>query len=133
MWNIYAASGTFLLIAEADRVLCHPMMFLPVFLHWIYKMKLTAAIDILLLFLAGLFIRLYLRNASLHKKKSEIIVSRNKLLLLSSLHAAGLCESLNYLMGFRAASRQVSLSNYIAFDVFFFSGFMFVPSFYAHL
>ena len=29
-------------------------------------------------------------------------------------------ESLNYLMGFRAASRPVSLSNYIAFDVFFF-------------
>ena len=36
-------------------------------------------------------------------------------------------------MGFRAACRPVSLSNYIAFDVFFFSGFMLMPSFYAHL
>ena len=40
---------------------------------------------------------------------------------------------LNYLTGFRTASRPVSLSNYSAFDVFFFSGFMFMPSFYANL
>ena len=39
MWKIYAASETCLLIAEADRVLCHLVMFLPVFLHWIYKMR----------------------------------------------------------------------------------------------
>ena len=39
MWKIYAASETSLLIAEADLVLCHLVMFLPVFLHWIYKMK----------------------------------------------------------------------------------------------
>ena len=31
MWKIYAASETRLLIAEADRVLCHLVMFLPVF------------------------------------------------------------------------------------------------------
>ena len=37
-------------------------------------------------------------------------------------------------MGFQAASRPVSLSNYIAFDVcLFFSGFMSMPSFYVHL
>ena len=34
------ASETCLLIAEADRVLCHLVTFLPaVFLHWLYKMK----------------------------------------------------------------------------------------------
>ena len=32
MWKIYAASETRLLIAEADRVLCHLVMFLPVFI-----------------------------------------------------------------------------------------------------
>ena len=42
------------------------------------------------------------------KKKSEIIVFKNKLLLVSLLHLAGLCEK-SYLMGFRAASRPVSL------------------------
>ena len=59
------------------------------------------------------------------KKKSEIIVFKNKLLLVSLLHLAGLCEK-SYLMGFRAASRPVSL-------MCFFSCFMFMPSFYAHL
>ena len=39
MWKIYAASETRLVIAEAYRVLCYLVMFLPVFLHWIYKMK----------------------------------------------------------------------------------------------
>ena len=40
MWKIYAVSETCLLIAEADRVLCHLVVFLPVFMHWIYlKMK----------------------------------------------------------------------------------------------
>ena len=33
MWKIYATFETSLLIAEADRVLCHFVMFLPVFLH----------------------------------------------------------------------------------------------------
>ena len=71
-----------LLIAEASRVLCHLVMFLPVFLHWIYLKWNTAAIKSLLLFLAGLFIGLWLRNAPLNKKKSEIIVFKNKLLLV---------------------------------------------------
>ena len=39
MWKIYVASETCLLIAEADRVLCYLVMFSPVFLHWIHKMK----------------------------------------------------------------------------------------------
>ena len=37
MWKIYAASESCLLIAEADRVLCHLVMLLPVFLRWIYS------------------------------------------------------------------------------------------------
>ena len=36
---MYAASETCLLTAEADRVLSHLVVFLPVFLYWIYKMK----------------------------------------------------------------------------------------------
>ena len=43
-----------------------------------------------------------------------------------------LSDSQSYLIGFRAAFRPVSVSNYIAFDVFS-SGFMFMTSFYAHL
>ena len=39
MLKIYAASEACLLIAEADRDLCHHVMFLPFFLHWILKMK----------------------------------------------------------------------------------------------
>ena len=63
-----------------------------------------------LVFLAGLFIGLWLRNAPLDKKKSEIIVFKNKLLLVSLIHFTLLdyAKSLNYLIGFRAASRSVS-------------------------
>ena len=39
MWKIYAASETCLLVACADRVLGHLVMFLPVFLHWIHEKK----------------------------------------------------------------------------------------------
>ena len=44
-----------LLIAEADRVLSHPVIFLSAFFHWMYKMN-TATIQIRLSFIAGLFI-----------------------------------------------------------------------------
>ena len=46
----------------------------------------------LLLFLAGLFIGLWLRNGPHDKKKSKIIVFKNKLLIVSLLRLAGLCE-----------------------------------------
>ena len=39
-----------------QSVLCHLAMLLTVIFHWMYKMKFTAAIKILLLFMAGLFI-----------------------------------------------------------------------------
>ena len=42
----------FTLTTEGDRVLCHLMMFLTVFFHWMYKMKIKS----LLLFMASLFI-----------------------------------------------------------------------------
>ena len=51
--KMYAASWILLtLTAEGDRVLCHLVMFLTVFFHWMYKMKLKS----LLLFMASLFI-----------------------------------------------------------------------------
>ena len=40
MRKIYAPSwNLFTLTAEADRVLCQLVMFLPVFFHWMYKLK----------------------------------------------------------------------------------------------
>ena len=66
----------------------------------------------------------WLKIAPLEKKKLEIIVFTNKLLLVTLLPLAGCARMLKslmrfwpYLMGFRAASRPVSLSIYIAFDV----------------
>ena len=58
MQKINAASQeTCLWIAEAHRVLCrHLVMFQTVFFHWIYKMKYSCYIKILLLSMAGLFI-----------------------------------------------------------------------------
>ena len=51
--KIYAASWISLtLTAEGDRDLCHLVMFLTVFFHWMYRMKLKS----LLLFMASLFI-----------------------------------------------------------------------------
>ena len=44
----------------------------------------------ILLFLAGLFIGLWLRNAPHDKKKSEIIAFKNKLLLVSVPRLSGL-------------------------------------------
>ena len=32
---------SYMLLAEADRVLCHLEMFLTVFFHWMYKIKLS--------------------------------------------------------------------------------------------
>ena len=90
MWKIYAASETCLLIAEADKVLYYLVMFLPDLLHLINKMKYSCY-QHPLIFLAGLFIGLWLRNAPLDKKKSEIIVFKNKLIFLL-LYLAGLCE-----------------------------------------
>jgi len=115
--KIYAASETCLLIAEADRVLCCLVMFLPVFLHWIYKMKYSCY-QHSLVFLAGLFIGMWLRNAPLDKKKSEITVFKNKLLLVSLLHLAGICGKSELLDGFPSCiSTGKLMSNYIAVDV----------------
>ena len=42
MRKIYAVSSIlFTLTAEADRVLCQPVMFLTVFFHLMYKMKFS--------------------------------------------------------------------------------------------
>ena len=46
---------TCLLIAEADRVLCHLIMFLTVFLRWIYEMKYSCCQNVFVI-LGWLFI-----------------------------------------------------------------------------
>jgi len=98
-------------------------MFLPVFLHWIYKMKYSSYQHSFVI-LGWLVYWVWLKIAPLEKKKLEIIVFTNKLLLVSLLHLAGCAKMLKslkrfwpYFMGFRAASRPVSLRSYIAFDV----------------
>ena len=87
MWKIYAASETCLLIAEADRVLCHLVMFLSVFLHCIYKMRYSCYQHSFVI-LGWPVVWLWLRNAPLDKKKSEVILFKNnyKILLVSLLH-----------------------------------------------
>ena len=118
MWKIYAASEAFLLIAATEFCVilwCFYLSFCTGSTKWN-----TATINILLLFLAGLLIGLWLKNPPLDKKKSETIVFKNMLLLVSLLHLAGLWKKSYYLMDFGAASRPLSLSNYIAFGVFFF-------------
>ena len=59
--------GTSSLIAEADSVFCHLIMFLTVFLHWIYEMKYSCRQDFLLS-LAGFLLDFWLRNVPLDKK-----------------------------------------------------------------
>ena len=54
-WKFMEHLETCLLIAEAVRVLCHLMMVLNVFSHWIYKMK-CSSLSRILLFMASLFI-----------------------------------------------------------------------------
>ena len=51
MWKIHTAScNSFILTAEADRVLCQLVTFFTVFFHWIYKMKYTCYQESLLNF-----------------------------------------------------------------------------------
>ena len=122
MWKIYAASETFLLIAETDRVLCHLVMFLPLFLHWIYKMK-YGSYQRSFVILGWLDYWVVVEKCAPVKRKSEITIFKNKLLLVSFFTLLDYAKCLNYLMGFRAACRPVGLSNYVAFHVFFFFWF----------
>ena len=54
--------------------------------------EIQLPINIFLLFLAGFVYWVVVVNAPPNKKKLEIIVFKNKLLLVSLLHLAGLCE-----------------------------------------
>ena len=85
IWNLFTGSWSW----QSSESSCHAfkMSFCTGSTKWN-----TAAINILLLFLAGLFTGLWLRNAPHDKKKSGIIVFKNKLLLVSLLRLAGLCE-----------------------------------------
>ena len=89
MWKIYAASETRLVIAEAYTVLCHLVMFLPVFLHWIYKMKYRCYQHSFVI-LSWLVYWVVVEKCV--ARQNEIIVFKNKLLLVSLLHLAGICE-----------------------------------------
>ena len=125
-WKIYAACETCLLITEADRVLCHRVIFLHVFLHWIYKMKYSCYQHSFcyswLACLLGCGREMHCstkRNRKSSFSKIKVTLSKltspcwtmRKILLGDS--------GLTWCMGFRAASRPASFSNYIAFDVFF--------------
>ena len=72
MWKIFAAScDLFTLTAVADRVLCQPVIFLTVFSHWKSKWN-TAAINSLLLVMAGLFIECLVEKcATCQSRKSD--------------------------------------------------------------
>ena len=89
MWKIYVASEAFLLIAAADRVLRHLVMFLPVFLHWIHKMKYSYYQHSFVIF-GWLVDWVVAEKSAARQKKSETIVFKNMLLLVSLLHLAGL-------------------------------------------
>ena len=78
---------TCLLIAEADRVLCHLVMFLTVFVYLMYNMKYSCYEKQLLVCL----VRFWLRNAPLVKvignPISDGIVFKNELSHLPLLEA----------------------------------------------
>ena len=121
---------TCLLIAEADSFLSSYYL-LTFFLHWMYKMKYSRYQDSFVI-LGWLVYWFEVGNAPLDKKKSEIIVFKNKLLLVSLLCLAGCVRRLKslkwfwpYVKVFRVASRPVNLSNCIAFDVCLFVFFWF--------
>ena len=72
MRKIYAASWImFTLTAKAERVLCQPVMFLTVFFHWMYKIKLSCYQESYswLVCLLGF----WLRNTSLVKVGNPIL------------------------------------------------------------
>ena len=93
MWKIYAASETFFTDSWSWQSFSHLVMFLPVFLHWVYKMKYSCYQHSFVILGWFVYWVVRLKNAPLDKKKSEIIVSKNKLLLVSLLHLAKLCET----------------------------------------
>ena len=124
--NIWQASScrkfmqhleTCLLIAEADRILCHLMMFLTT---WCTKWN-TAAIKHLLLFMAGLVYWVFAWEMRRLSKSSEIrfrvtSFSKMSLLYFTLLDVWEGLQVSNY-FGFTwwhsgSASRLVSLSNY---------------------
>ena len=74
MRKIYAASwNLFTLTAEADRVLCQPVMFLTVFFHWMYKMKYSCYQESFVIH--GLLLGFWLWNASLESERVLICMS----------------------------------------------------------
>ena len=62
----------FFLTAEADRVLCQPVMFLTVFFHWMYKMKYSWYQVFCYSWLLVCLLTFWLRNAPLVKVGNPI-------------------------------------------------------------
>ena len=63
---------TCLLIAEADRVLCHLVMFLTVFFYWMYKMNCSCYQESSFIHRWFVLLRFWLRNAKSLSKSLEI-------------------------------------------------------------
>ena len=77
--------------------------------------------------LACLLAWVVVEKCAARQKENGKIVFKNEQLFALLACAKSLKRFWPYLMGFRATSRPISLTNYIAFDVFS-SGFMFMPS-----
>ena len=97
------------------------------FLHWIYKMKYSCYQDS---FVINDWLVYWVLVEKCTAQEKEI--GNHKLLLLSVLRLAGCLRRLKrlkwfwpYLICFLPASPLVRLSNFIAFDVFFFFHFFF--------
>ena len=103
------------LIAEADRVLCQLVMFLTAFFCWVYKKWNSAAIKSLLLFVASLFIGFLVEKyVACQSRKSDFGWHRFRFHLAWCVRGLqSLKRYWPYLIPFRAASRMVSLSNFV--------------------
>ena len=82
-------SDTCLLIAEADRVLCHLVMFLPVFLHLIYKMKYSCYQHSFAILVYWVVVE---KSTARQKEIENHRFQKKKVLLVSLLRLAGLCD-----------------------------------------
>ena len=122
MRKIYAASWKlFTMRAEADRVLCQPVMNLTVFYTGCTKWN-TAAIKSLVLFMAGLFIGflvekcLACQNSVIRFRIASSFSFSTLFNALEGLKVSSNCGLPWYLSG--TESRMVSLSNYCIWCLF---------------
>ena len=121
--KIYAASRSCLLIAEANRVLSHPVMFLTAFLHWMYKMKYGYYLDSLVIHSWFVYWNFGWDMSGLLKSSSIWFWNGIIFVFYCAWRVRGMKSFKRfwpYLMVFRSC---ISTGKPIVFDVFF-SGFM---------